>query len=294
MVKQFSRAEVARLLGIKESQLRYWAKIDLVKPSIKHEGMTYYDFQDLICLKTAQGLVSKGLRATRIRESILSLKNKFPDVETQLSDKRIYVFGNRVIISHKNHLIDTHSGQLLLKFDIDSFSDEITQNVESMETKRTADEWFREGLFYDSDPGTHEKALHAYRQAVKERPDFAAAYVNMGTVFYVQRKFLDAQRCFRLAIQREPYHAKAAFNLGNVLDELNCTEEAVQWYERSVESDPNFPDVYYNLAASCERLGQRDRALRYWRAYLSFDSTSKHAQVAKRRIKLLESQLASR
>lgn len=294
MLKQFKRAEVARLLDIKESQLRYWARIDLVKPSIQEGGRSFYDFQDLICLKTAQGLISRGLQATKIRESILSLKKKFPDVETQLSDKRIYVFGNRVIISHKNHLIDSHSGQLLLKFDIDSFTDEISQTVESLETKKTAEEWFREGLRYDSDPETYDKALNAYREAVKQRQDFAAAYVNMGTIYYMQRKFLDAQRCFRLAIQREPYHAKAAFNLGNVLDELNCTDEAVQWYERSVESDPNFPDVYYNLAAACERLGQRDRALRHWRAYLSFDSTSKHAQVAKRRIKLLESQLANR
>ncbi len=293
MLTQFSRSEAARVLNVKEGRLRYWDRIGLVKPSLREKGKCYYDFQDLICLRTAQGLVDEGLSASRIKQSIVQLKAKFPGFENRLSSKRIYVFGNRVIISHKNRLIDSHSGQLLFKFDVDDLAGHIDSTVEKLETRpRSAEEWFQRGLSQDSDPATYDDAIHSYKQAVKLSPSLAGAYVNMGTVYYKQKRFVDAQRCFRLAIQREPYHSKAAFNLGNVLDELNCTEEAVQWYERAMEADPTFPDVYFNLAAANEKLGNWETALRYWKAYLQCDEKSPHGKIVRKRIKLLEAELA--
>lgn len=292
MLQHFTRAEAAKLLGATERRLRYWSEIGLIEPSIREKGRVYYDFQDLICLKTALGLIEKGLPAHKIKKAIAALTERIPEFDGQLHSKRIYVFGNRVIISHKSRLIDTHSGQLLLKFDVDSFSVELSDSMDRFETGKTAEEWFREGLRYDSTPDTYDLALHAYEEAVKLNPVLANAYVNMGRIFYNQKKFVEAQRSFRLALQRDPYHAKASFNLGNVLDELNCTEEAIQWYERAVEADPKFPDVYYNLAAASEKLGLLDKAIRHWKAYLKLDSTSRHAQFARRRIHLLESELA--
>lgn len=292
MLKHFSRAEVEKILGIRIGRLRYWDRIGLVKPSLRVGGRPFYDFQDLICLKTAQGLVKKGLPARRVKASVDSLKKRIPEFDGQLSSKRIYVFGSRVLVSHKKRLIDSHSGQLYLKFDLDEFASEVSSGVENIQVERTAGQWFQEGLRLEANEAGRDEALLAYREAVKLDPAFADAYVNMGAIHYARRDFIDAQRCFRLAIRRKPYHAKACFNLANVLDELNCTEESIRWYERALEAEPNFADAYYNLAAAAEKLGLLDRAVRHWKAYLKFDSQSPHAGIARKRIKVLEAELA--
>ena len=288
MLQYFSLQEVSSLLNIKSSRLRYWDRIGLVKPSLREKGKSFYAFQDLICLKTAEGLVEKGLPAKKIKSSILSLQKRIPEFDERLSNKRIYIFGNRVIISHKNRLVDSYSGQLVFRFDVDHFAEEVQNKVRSFQSAKTAEDWFEEGLKYDGDEETYQLALNAYREAIKLDQNCAEAYVNMGTIHYNQGRFVDAERCCRLALARDPYNAKAYFNLGNTLDEMNCIDEASQCYEKALEADPNFPDAHYNLAATCEKLGQKDRAIKHWKRYLTFDSDSKHAEIARRRVRALQ------
>ncbi|MGH9339665.1 MAG: tetratricopeptide repeat protein [Acidobacteriota bacterium] len=289
----FSRSEVSNILGIKINRLHYWDRIGLVSPSLRDNRKSLYAFQDLICLKTAQGLIDRGLGAKKIKESIESLKTRIPELDGKLNSKRIYVFGNRVIISHKSRLIDTQSGQFFFKFDVDDISQKIDGKIRHFETK-SAGEWFRQGLSYDSDESTYELALEAYRHALRLDPALVDAYVNMGNVYYNRRKLLDAERCYRLAINRDPYHSKAHFNLGNVMDDLNCCEEAIHCYEKSLEVDPEFPDAYFNMAATCEKLSLWDKAIKYWKGYLNFDPDSRHGRVARKRMKLLRALTADR
>jgi tetratricopeptide (TPR) repeat protein len=293
MLKYFCTEEVARILKIETGRLKYWNRIDLVKPSVREYGKNFYDFQDLICLRTAQGLTAKGMPASAIKKSIDLLKKRIPDIEEQLNNKRIYAFGNRIIISHKNRLIDTQSGQMFFRFDVDDLIKEIEKGARIREQAKTAEDWFEEGLRHDSNGESHDKALQAYREALKLNPNYTDAYVNMGTVYYNQQKYLDAERCYRLALSRDPYHAKAHFNLGNVLDEFNCTEEAIRYYQKSLESDPTYADAFYNLARALEKQGQWDKAVRHWKSYLRFDAVSKHAEFARKRVKYLQSQLAA-
>ncbi len=292
MVKHFSRAQAAQILDTTVGRLRYWDSIGLAKPSLHEGGKAFYDFQDLICLKTAQGMVDKGVSATKTRASVATLRKRIPLFDGQLNSKRIYVFGTRVIISHKNRLIDSASGQLHLKFDIDEFEAEVRERLGEKETQMTAEEWFQEGARLESVGGREEESLHHFKEAVKLDPAYADAYVEMGIVHHRLKRYIDAQRCFRLAIRRNPYHAKASFHLATVLDELNCTEEAIQWYERSLEADPFFPEAYFKLAGAVEKQGLFERAARHWKAYLTLDSGSPKAHLARKRIRALQTQPA--
>lgn len=293
MVQYFTRHEVSKILSIRVSRLRYWDRIHLVKASLREKGKAYYGFRDLICLKTAAGLVHKGLSAKKIKSSIDSLQKRIPEFDDSLSNKRIYIFGNRIIISHKNRLIDSQSGQLFFKFDLGDFAAEVEDKVRTLEAQRSAEDWFEEGLKYDGSTDTYDVAVHAYRQVLKLDPSFTDAYVNLGTIFYNERKFAEAEHYYRLALAKDCYHAKACFNLGNVLDEINCREEAVHYYERALEVDPSFSDAHFNLALACEKLRQWERAIRHWKHYLALDSHSRYARVARRHIKVLEARMVS-
>lgn len=291
MVKHFSRAEAAKILDTSVGRLRYWDSIGLARPSLREGGRAYYDFQDLICLKTAQGMIDKGVSTAKAQACVATLRKRLPLFDGQLNCKRIYVFGTRIIISHKNRLIDSHSGQLQLKFDIDDFEAEVRNRIGEKETPKTAEEWFQDGMRLQGRPGQEEEALRHFRKAVRLDPNLADAYVAMGVVHHREKRHIDAQRCFRLAIRTTPYHARACFHLAAVLDELNCTEEAIQWYERSLEADPFHPDAYFKLAEAVEKQGLLDRAARHWRAYLTLDSASPKAHLARRRIRSLQAEV---
>ncbi len=294
MLNYFSTRDASNILGIKTGRLRYWKRIGLVTPSNLRKGRRCYGFQDLICLKTAQGLVTQGLQATQMRNGVESLKRKFPGFDNYLANKRVYVFGSHAIIRHKDGFIEPQSGQLLFEFDLDDFAEEVEHRIKPFESKKTAEGWFQEGLRYDSSKETYPFALEAYQKAVELDPNFGDAYVNLGNIYYRQELFVDAERCYRLAITCDPDHAKAYYNLGNTLDELHCTQEAGDCFQKTLEKDPNFSDAQYNLAATCEKLTLWDAACTHWKSYLNLDPVGKHADFARKRIKLLQSNLEPR
>ncbi len=294
MLNCFSTRDASNILKIKTGRLRYWKRIGLVTPTHFKKGKRYYGFQDLICLKTAQGLVAQGLRATQMRNGVESLKKKFPGFDNYLANKRVYVFGSHAIIRHKDRFIEPQSGQLLFEFDLDDFAKEVEHRIKHFESGKTAEDWFQEGLRYDSREEICPLALEAYQKAVELDPNFGDAYVNMGNIYYLQELFVDAQHCYRMAIACDPDHAKAYFNLGNTLDALQRTQEAVDCFQKSLEKEPHSPDAHYNLAATYEKLGLWDAAFSHWKNYLNLDPVSKDADLARKRIILLRSKLAPR
>ena len=50
-------------------------------------------------------------------------------------------------------------------------------------------------------------------------PSAAGALVNLGTIYYRQRKFGEAEKYYRDAIEADPAYPLAQFNLGNLYDE---------------------------------------------------------------------------
>lgn len=285
MLSSFDTAAVSSILGIRAGRLRYWRRIGLVIPSCQRKGRSYYDFQDLVCLRTAQGLVNHGLQATKVRDSLDSLKKKWARSENQWADRRIYAWGRRAVISHQDRLVDARTGQLLFKFDTTT----LTRVVEARRAvvEKSAEDWFLEGLRQDTNPVTYLQALEAYKNAVRLDPTFSDAYVNMGNIYYEQNKFFNAEECYRQAIDRDPASTQAYFNLANTLDEMESTREAIQCFQKALELDPKFSDAYFNLAVVCEKLGAWDKAHEYWKRYLDLESTGAHAETVRRRIELL-------
>ncbi len=57
---RYSPDDVQRILGLTEKQLDYWDRLRLVSPQ-KEKGARFYDFRDLIGLRTIKQLVEKGV-----------------------------------------------------------------------------------------------------------------------------------------------------------------------------------------------------------------------------------------
>ena len=60
-------------------------------------------------------------------------------------------------------------------------------------------------------------AVRHYEEAIEIRPDFAAAYSNLGTVYQKTSQKHLAERAFRKAIEHNPQQAEAYTNLCSLL-----------------------------------------------------------------------------
>ena len=291
MLKQFSRGQASNILEIRIGRLRYWDRIGLVKPSLRQGGQVFYDFQDLICLRTAKKIIQTGVAATHLNRSVASLVRRFPGKESHLNSLRVFALGDRVIAAKGDRLVDSLSGQYLLALDWKRVRGEVRERIDSFAGTREADEWYEEGLRHDSDPSTHEQALHAYRQAIKLDPSHEQAFVHLGTLYYRRRKYQQAERSFARALEIVPEDPATHFHLGMVFEECNRQDKARACYEQALVANPDFPEAHYHLAGVAEKLDNPEKAILHWEAYLKFDKTTLHGRIARKRIELLRTQL---
>jgi len=245
---RFSPDEVQRILGLTEKQLDYWERLRLVSPR-KEQGIRYYDFRDLIGLRTVKQLVENGVPANRLRRALAALREKLAHAEAPLSELRVLSDGGAVIVERGGTRLEPLSGQFVLNFD----TRELNETVRVM-TGRSADEWLAVALEYEAEGKNRAQAIDAYERAFCVDPARPDALINCGTLYYEDGNLEKASEYFRQALALDPENALAHFNLGSVLDETGHVDAARQHLRQAVRLNPIYPDAHYNLAFVCEKL----------------------------------------
>jgi tetratricopeptide (TPR) repeat protein len=135
--------------------------------------------------------------------------------------------------------------------------------------------------------GEKIRAITLYQEMMERDPNFAPAWINLGTIHFHQREFDWAEQFYRRATEIDPNYVLAFFDLGNVLDELQRLEESIAAYGRAVALAPGYADAHYNLALAHERRGETRAALRHWQAYARLDKGGPWSDHARGQIRKL-------
>ncbi len=278
---RFSRDEVQRILGLSPKQLDYWDRLELVSAR-NDQGNRFYDFRDLIALRTVKQLIETGVSANRLRRALAALREKLSQVQAPLTELRILSDGKDVIVEREGARLEPLTGQFVMNFETRKLDEEV-----QVISERGADEWFALALDYEADRAnrkTWAEAIHAYENALRSDPGRTDALINCGTLYYEQGNSEKASDCFRRAIESDPGSGLAHSNLGSVLEEMGQLEEARQHLRLAVRLDPEHPDAHYNLALVCEKLGAFDEAREHWQSYLQLDPGSPWSDYARQRL----------
>lgn len=278
---RFSRDEVQRIVGLSPKQLDYWDRLELVSAR-KDEGNRFYDFRDLIALRTVKQLIETGVPANRLRRALAALREKLSQVQAPLTELRVLCDGKDVIVEREGARLEPLTGQFVMNFE----TRELHEDVQVI-SERSADEWFALALDYEADRAnrkTWAEAIDAYENALRLDPGRVDALLNCGTLYYEQGNFEKASDCFRRAIDCDPRSALAHSNLGSVLEEMGQVDEARQHLRQAVRLEPSHPDARYNLALICEKLGAYEEAREHWQAYLQLDPVSPWSDYARQRL----------
>jgi tetratricopeptide (TPR) repeat protein len=256
---RFSQKDVSRLIGISESQVRYWEAAGLITAVEKENGSLFFTFRGLAAFRTIRDLMNRGMSLRKIRKSVEKFSKHFNLSGQAITDVSLSVHGREIVfITDKEKF--TSEGQLLMNFGANS----------AKPVPLPADP--TEDLFFCAmeleGKGESDKAMELYRKILSAKPNHADALVNMGKIEYRKGLYDSAERYYRKALRIAPDHAEANFHLGDILESRDDLEDAVLFYMRAVHEDTDYAEAYFNAGRSFRRLGEKAEAKRLWKTYL--------------------------
>jgi tetratricopeptide (TPR) repeat protein len=283
----YTARDVARIFGLHESRVRYWAQTGFVGPSAREGGRGVYTFQDLISVKAAKELLERGVTLQRARKSVEALRAQLPQVDRPLTRLRVIADGERVVVVDDEAPFEPLSGQLVMDFAVGALEGRVAEVMKLAGEVRaraagaeTAYAWFLDGVRLDAE-NQDDEALIAFQKALDRDPQLAAAHTNIGNLLHRRGDLEGARTHYRTALDLDPAQPEARYNLGNLLDDLGDRDGALaQWCE-VVTTCPEFADAHYNLALALAEEGARERARTHARCYLELDPTSEWAERTK-------------
>ena len=281
-VTQYSRQDVLRILRIRLKQLCSWERSGLINQS------DTYSFQDLVQLRKLRDLRATRLSVANIRASIHAM-SQVSGIANPLLEAGAVRNGTRLAFRLSGAMMEPIARQFI--FDFDSQRHSQLAEVSASPSHQAARESRVQGLFFEAvrleERGKTQEAVVHYETILALDSCHAPACINLGTIQYNQRQFIDAERLYRRATEADPKYALAFFDLGNVLDELQRLPEAIAAYTTAIRLVPHYGDAHYNVALAYERIGDRRAALRHWTTYIKLDPIgpwSNHARIQARKI----------
>jgi tetratricopeptide (TPR) repeat protein len=287
-VTRYTRQDVLRILRLQAQQLVAWERADLIPVIAEGEA---YSFEHLSRLRALREMRSKRISARSIRAQVDAMQ-RVAGMRNALVESSAVRHGSRLVFRHGGALVDPLTQQLAFDF-ANAECRQLTMVGDNGSRGRQASaagaaqqasqlqEMFARAVQFEETPNATDHAVRAYYEILDIKPDHAAACINLGTIFYNQRGFTEAERMYRRATEADPAYALAFFDLGNVLDEMQQLMEAIGAYKTAIKLVPGYADAHYNLALAYERQGERRRALRHWMAYTRLDPIGPWAAHAK-------------
>jgi tetratricopeptide (TPR) repeat protein len=116
-----------------------------------------------------------------------------------------------------------------------------------------------------SDLGKLDEAIAEYREAIRLQPKYADAHRNLGLAFKKQGKLDEVIATYREAIRLNPEYADAHLTLGTALGQQGKLHEAAAACREAIQLNPEYPDAHFTLGTALSLQGKLDEAIAAFR-----------------------------
>jgi tetratricopeptide (TPR) repeat protein len=255
------------MLGVPAGRLRAYVKAGLLCPQRGDSGELRFSFQDLLLMRTAEGLVTERLPPHRIRNALVSLRERLPP-ERPLTGVQLGAVGGHVVVHDDGKAWHADSGQVLLSFAEVAGPSGLSSRPsdfgsDGTEPRRTAPA----GVLAPFDrPRRSDKGKSA------SAGRSAAASVDL-------QASLDAAATLVEGPDGPALEPTAAdlYQLGCNLEEV-APEAARVAYERALTLEPGFAEAHVNLGRLMHESGDLSFAEEHYRAALALRTGDATAQ----------------
>ena len=241
-------------------------------------------------MRTLRSLREDDVSAASIRHSVSAMK-AVAGMKNPLVEATVVRNGSRIAFRHLGAMVDPIRRQLIFDFDRAGQKNAVAEAVLALAVPSTASLRVQQDQFLAAvqaeEAGDKSRAVQLYTEILKADPTYAAAYINLGTIYFHLRQYGRAEELYRKATEADPGYVLAFFDLGNVLDELERLDESIEAYRHATELAPRYADAHYNLALAYERKGERRSALKHWQEYVRLDRSGPWADHARIQIRKL-------
>ncbi len=266
----YTTREVAEILSLTESQVRVYARSDLLSPRRGDRNEFRFSFPDIILMRTMGELLEGGLSHQKVKRALRSLQEQLPEGRP-LSAVRISADADAVIVHDEDTVWNPRTGQLQLDFSVRELADKVApfatraadQQAESGDLD--AEGWCE--LAVDLEPVAPDRAVDAYQRALRLNPGHVVSHLNLGRRLHENGDLEEAESHYRQAQAADPDSATAAFNLGVALEDQDRLDESIEAYLRALRLDPDMSAAHFNLAGLYERDGRDTEAIRHLADY---------------------------
>ena len=155
MLEGFTAQQASGLTLCTAHQLRYWDKVDLVRPSIQATDgrpgrRRLYSFRDLVALRVVKSLLDNGMSVQRVRRAWDYLR-RTADMDSHLAEVKLVTDGQSIfrVAKDEAELLDAlRQGQLAFFVAINEIARSVEDDVTRFELDR---ERFLEMLLHVED-----------------------------------------------------------------------------------------------------------------------------------------------
>jgi tetratricopeptide (TPR) repeat protein len=280
----YSAQDVARMLGLPPGRLRAYVRSGVLSPERGAAGELRFSFQDLLLLRTAEGLVRDRVPPRRVASALRKLRTSLPEARP-LTGVQLGAEGQHVVAREGAARWQVESGQVLLDFEQRRASQDCGEDTSPPAHNELAarrpggtpapetgdvvtpslEELYEVGCDLEETEPAHAEA--SYRQVLTRAPHHADAHINLGRLLHERGDLEGAETHYREALACRADDPTATFNLGVALEDQERVAEALDAYERAIALNTQNADAHYNAARLYEKGGDYGASLRHLRAY---------------------------
>jgi DNA-binding transcriptional MerR regulator len=107
LAEGYSGRRAAEIVGITYRQLDYWARTDLVRPSLADANGSgsrrRYSYRDLLELKVVKSLLDAGIRLESVRDAFHYLREHLGE---EIATVNLVIRGNAVLVRTDEEIVD--------------------------------------------------------------------------------------------------------------------------------------------------------------------------------------------
>jgi len=125
MIELYSLRDVARILSVQESRLRYWQQTGFVGATVRKGGRFYYTFCDLVTVKAAKDLLAADITLQQARKAVEALRKTLPGDTHPMSKLRVCSDGETIVAIADDRPFEPLGGQLVMAFTLSGFAEHV-------------------------------------------------------------------------------------------------------------------------------------------------------------------------
>jgi tetratricopeptide (TPR) repeat protein len=283
LTQRYTRKEVGRILGLEPGRLRYWERLQLVKPESRF-GERFYTFGDLVALRSILRVTQNHVPARRVSRAISLVETQFSEGADPrpVQELRLVELGREihVVPPGADRPFNPFLQQWAFPFDMPMEPAKLHAMIGP-----TPEQFFQTALDCEERTDTLPQAIENYQRVVELAPNWIEAHINLGVAYYQLGYLSDARNAFLAAVHLDPLNGISRYNLGCTLEELGEFDQAIVHLERAAKAMPAHPDVHFNLALAYEKRNNRRAAREQWKLYLRFAPSGPWAEQARARLR---------